>query len=179
MMVAVLEDGVFRGYISVEDAEGFFVSMSWLEMLYRLPDGRWVHVYESLAHLAMQAEVNHFPDLQQRDWFQPYLKAPSSAGTEMAGSRAASRSPDKETLAKALLYDDPGMTDAELARRLGVHRSTVGRWPWLQRFRAQLEAAREERPRGHRTDNGQVEAESWEALMDPDELDRYARGEMK
>jgi hypothetical protein len=45
-MVAVLQDGVFHGYVSVEDAEGFFVSMPWLEMLYRLADGRWVHVHE-------------------------------------------------------------------------------------------------------------------------------------
>jgi hypothetical protein len=207
MQVAVTQEGKFQGYVSLDDAEGFFIRMTWLEMLYRLPDGRWVHVFEdppeptgclagqllsehqALAHLATRAEYDHLPHLLRCPWFQPYLGLPPWPAPSVSEGQPSAFSADqptpppldlsKEDLAKALLMRDPGMSNADLARRLGVHPSTVGRWTWLQQYREMLKESRAERVRGFRTADGSVEAETWEEVMDPDELDRYYRGEMK
>jgi hypothetical protein len=206
MMIAGLQDGVFQGYFSVDEAEGFLLKMAWLEMLYRLSDGRWLHVLEeppepvevltgrlltepqALALLATRGEYNHFPELQEKPWFRPYVNkllplavteeqaSPDSQPTELATAL-----PDlsKEELAKALLLRDPAMTNAELARRLNLHPSTVGRWGWVARFREMLADARRERPRGFRTEDGRVEVEDWRSVMADEELDRYDRGELE
>jgi hypothetical protein len=190
MHVAIEQDGGFVGAVCLEGAEPYCVSNSWLEMLYRLPDGRWVHLYEeppepatptpcgrmlseaeALQHLRERAEIDYLPRLSQRGWFRRYRLLGGTGGGE---APLPPLSP--EALAKDLLSQDPGISNAELARLLGVNRSTVGRWGWLGRYREMQRAAKGNLPRGHRTGSGQVEA--WRELMEEDELERYDRGEM-
>jgi hypothetical protein len=192
MYVAIERDGEFIGYVPLEGAEAYCVSNSWLEMLYRLPDGRWFHLYEgppepapptpcgrllpeaeALRHLLERAEIDYLPRLAGRDWFQRYQIPPDPA----ALGPAHPPPPRVEALAKAYLHEDTGMSNAQLAQKLGVHRSTVGRWPWLARFRESLKSGRERLPRGHRRQGGQVEA--WMEYVDPDVLDKYERGELR
>jgi hypothetical protein len=76
----------------------------------------------------------------------------------------------KESLALAILMNHPEWTDIQIAKEVGVSRTTLYRWPKYQKSRAALRAGRQDMPRG-RKDDGRLEAWDEPTREEDDESD--------
>jgi hypothetical protein len=133
------QDAEIRNAIVEELTARFLVYRPRFRRLLRLPDPGPV-----VSRLTAEARV----ELAR-------AKAQFSQSTDSPPSASG---PDKEGLGLALLVKHPDWSNAQIAREVGVHRATVGRWKTFKAARAAQRADRNERPRGAKSSDGRLEA---------------------